>query len=90
MTWEGKSLGEICRRLKDVQLNGGSDLVALQEHLPRTISWPWAWNPGEGRKPAPGSQEAAGKLVQAWIESGAECPRLSHRTFCKPAIEPVV
>src|SRR5258708_704436 len=32
------------------------------------------WNPGPGREPAPGSQEAAGKLVQAWIDTGAECP----------------
>ena len=32
------------------------------------------WDPGEGRVPAPGNQEAAGQLVQAWIDSGAECP----------------
>ena len=90
MTWEGKSLGEICRRLKDVQLNGGSDLVALQEHIAKDDLEALGMESGEGRKPAPGSQEAAGKLVQVWIESGAECPRLSHRTFCKPAIGPVV
>src|SRR4051812_19446268 len=34
----------------------------------------WGWNPGAGREPAPGNQEVTGLLVQAWIESGAECP----------------
>lgn len=75
MAWEGKSLGEICRQLKDVSRNGGRDLAALQEHVAKDDLVGWAWNPGEGRRPAPGSQQAAGELVQAWIDSGAECPR---------------
>ncbi|MCP3380899.1 Isoquinoline 1-oxidoreductase subunit [Bradyrhizobium sp. CCGUVB4N] len=75
MAWQGKSLGEICRQLKDVQANGGRDLAALQEHVAKDDLVGWAWNPGEGRKPAPGSQQVAGELVQAWIDSGAECPR---------------
>lgn len=75
MAWEGKSLGDICRQLKDVQRNGGRDLAALQEHIAKDDLVAWGWNPGEGRKPAPGSQQAAGELVQAWIDSGAECPR---------------
>ena len=37
----------------------------------------WAWNPGEGREPAPGNQEAAGQLVQAWIENWRAMSRLS-------------
>jgi hypothetical protein len=75
MAWEGKSLGDICRQLKDVQRNGGRDLAALQEHIAKDDLVAWGWNPGEGRKPAPGSQQVAGELVQAWIDSGAECPR---------------
>ena len=31
--------------------------------------------PGEGRDPAPGTQAQLGELMQAWIDSGAECPR---------------
>ena len=75
MAWEGKSLGEICRQLKDVNLNGGRDLALLQEHVAKDDLVAWAWNPGEGREPAPGNQELAGQLAQAWIDSGAECPR---------------
>jgi hypothetical protein len=74
MAWEGKSLGDICRQLKDTKLNGGRDLAMLQEHIAKDDLVAWGWSPGPGRQPAPGSQEAAGKLVQAWIDSGADCP----------------
>jgi hypothetical protein len=74
MAWQNKSLGEICRQLKDVNLNGGRDLALLQEHVAKDELVAHGWDPGEGRVPAPGSQEVAGQLVQAWIDSGAECP----------------
>jgi hypothetical protein len=75
MAWEGKSIGDICRQIKDVNLNGGRDLALLQDHIARDDLVGWAWNPGEGREPAPGSQQLAGQLVKAWIDSGAECPQ---------------
>jgi hypothetical protein len=34
----------------------------------------WAWHPGEGRRPAPGTQDVFGDLIGAWIATGAECP----------------
>jgi hypothetical protein len=34
----------------------------------------WAWRPGADRAPAPGTQAELGALIQAWIDSGAECP----------------
>jgi hypothetical protein len=74
MAWEGKTIGDICRQLKDTSRNGGRDLAMLQEHVAKDDLVAWAWNPGLGREPAPGSQESAGKLVQAWIDSGAQCP----------------
>ena len=75
MAWENKSIGDICRQLKDVNLNGGRDLVMLQDHIASDDLVGWAWTPGEGREAAPGSQQLAGQLVRAWIDSGAECPR---------------
>jgi hypothetical protein len=74
MAWQGKSLGDICRQLKDTARNGGRDLTMLQEHIAKDDLVAWGWHPGEGREPAPGTQEVAGELVQAWIDSGAECP----------------
>jgi hypothetical protein len=75
MAWEDKSIGDICRQLKDTERNGGRDLALLQEHIAKDDLVAWGWNPGPGREPAPGTQEAAGKLVQAWIDTGAECPK---------------
>jgi hypothetical protein len=75
MAWQGKSLGEICRQLKDTARNGGRDLALLQEHIAKDDLVAWGWAPGAGREPAPGTQEMAGQLVQAWIDTGAECPQ---------------
>ena len=74
MAWQNKSLGDICRQLKDVERNGGRSLASLQEHIAKDDLVGWAWHPGAGRDPAPGTQEEAGDLVQAWIDTGAECP----------------
>src|SRR5579872_5187424 len=74
MAWQGKSLHDICQQLKDPARNGGRSLTLLHEHLAKDDLVAWAWKPGEGRKPAPGSQEELGALVQAWIDTGAVCP----------------
>jgi hypothetical protein len=74
MAWQGKSLGEICRQIKDTARNGGRTLANLHEHMAKDSLVGWAWHPGEGRTPAPGSQSEFGALIQAWIETGAECP----------------
>jgi hypothetical protein len=74
MAWEGKTLSEICRQIKDPARNGGRDLALLQQHVAKDDLVAWGWRPGPGRQPAPGSQEQFGVIVQAWIETGAECP----------------
>jgi len=74
MAWEGKSIGAICRQLKDPARNGGRTLALLHEHFANDDLVAWGWAPGEGRGPAPGSQKELGALAQAWIDSGAECP----------------
>ena len=74
MAWQGKSVGDICRQIKDPARNGGRDLKLLHEHLASDDIVGWAWQPGEGRVPAPGSQQQLGQLIQAWIDTGAECP----------------
>jgi hypothetical protein len=74
MAWEGKTVGEICRQIKDPIRNGGRSLALLHEHIAKDDLVAWAWNPGAGRTPAPGTQEQLGALIQAWIETGAECP----------------
>lgn len=75
MTWQGKSLREICLQLKDVRRNGGRSLSKIQEHMATDPLVGWAWQPGEGRTPAPGTQDQFGALIKAWISTGAHCPQ---------------
>jgi hypothetical protein len=74
MAWEGKTLGEICAQIKDRKRNGNRSLEDLVHHIGDDSLVGWAWAPGGGRKPAPGTQAIAKALVAAWVETGAACP----------------
>jgi hypothetical protein len=74
MAWEGKTLAEICAQIKDPARNGNRSVDALIEHIGEDHLVGWAWAPGYGRQPAPGTQKQAGALVEAWVKTGAECP----------------
>jgi hypothetical protein len=75
MAWEGKSLGEICAQIKDRERNGGRSLEELVHHIGTDTLVGWAWAPGAGRRPAPCTQKQAGALVEAWVQTGAVCPK---------------
>jgi hypothetical protein len=75
MAWEGKTLGEICEQIKDPKRNGNRSLADLIHHIGEDTLVGWAWAPGYGRQPAPGTQNEAGALVEAWVKTGAACPR---------------
>jgi hypothetical protein len=75
MAWQGRSLAQICSQIKDRSRNGGRDLVALIHHVSEDSLVGWAWAPGAGRTPAPGSQAEFGELMKAWAVSGAFCPK---------------
>jgi hypothetical protein len=75
MAWEAKSLGEICAQIKDRERNGGRSLEELVHHIGTDTLVGWAWAPGAGRRPAPGTQKQAGALVEAWVQTGAVCPK---------------
>jgi hypothetical protein len=74
MAWQGKTLRQICAQIKDRARNGNRSLAALLHHVSEDTLVGWAWSPGVGRTPAPGSQMEFGELMKAWIESGAHCP----------------
>jgi hypothetical protein len=74
MAWEGKSAAEICAQIKDPARNGGRKLEDLVHHIGADTLVGWAWAPGFGLAPAPGTQREAGALVEAWIKDGAVCP----------------
>jgi cytochrome c5 len=74
MAWEGKTLPEICAQIKDPARNGGRKPEDLVHHIGEDTLVGWAWAPGFGRAPAPGTQKEAGALVDAWVKTGTACP----------------
>ena len=74
MAWEGKTIAEICAQIKDPPRNGGRKAEDLIHHIGEDTLVGWAWHPGFGRSPAPGTQKEAGALVEAWVKTGAACP----------------
>jgi len=74
MAWEGKTASQICVQIKDPARNGNRSLNDLVEHIGKDTLVGWAWDPGYGRTAAPGTQNQAGELVDAWVTSGAVCP----------------
>jgi hypothetical protein len=74
MAWVGKSPHAICEQMKDPARNGGRTLAQIVEHNAHDPLVAWGWNPGHDREPAPGTQEQLGRLIAAWVETGAECP----------------
>lgn len=74
MAWQGLTLGEICRQVKDPSRNGNRSHPDLIKHMGTDHLVGWAWHPGDGRQPPPGSQETFAALITAWLQTGAECP----------------
>jgi hypothetical protein len=74
MAWHGRSLGEICTQLRDPARNGGQTLAEIVEHSTHDSLVGWAWSPGKGRDPAPGTQAEFGALMKAWADTGGVCP----------------
>jgi hypothetical protein len=75
MAWQNKTAGEICAQLKDPARNGGRSLDDVATHIATDSLVGWAWVPGFGRAPAPGTQAQLGALIKAWIQTGAVCPQ---------------
>ena len=74
MAWAGKTPSQICEQVKDSRRNGGKTLGQVVDHSAHDPLVAWGWAPGHGRTPAPGTQEAFGALMAAWVATGAACP----------------
>lgn len=75
MAWQGKTLGAICRQLKDKSRNGSRGMPELIHHMAEDDLVGWGWHPGGNRTPVPGTQRQFGELFSAWAASGSHCPR---------------
>jgi hypothetical protein len=68
-------LAVICAQLKDPDKNGSRTLDDIAQHVATDALVIWAWTPGPGRRPAPGTHAGFVALMRAWADTGAECPR---------------
>jgi hypothetical protein len=67
-------LAAICAQLKDPDKNGSRSLEDVVKHVANDPLVAWAWAPGAGRLPAPGTHATFFALLRAWAATGAECP----------------
>jgi hypothetical protein len=67
-------LAAICAQLKDQDKNGSRSLDDIAKHVADDRLVIWAWAPGPGRRPAPGTHATFVALIRAWVDTGAECP----------------
>jgi hypothetical protein len=70
MGWGGFGQAELCRDFR-------GRIEKVMDHLLEPHTDPlviWAWNPGPGRQPAPGSLKQFVSDMIKWKESGAPCP----------------
>lgn len=74
MNWQGLSLGDLCRQLKDPKRNGNRDGKALIKHMTEDPLVLWGWAPGEGRDPIPTRHSDFVNLVKVWVDSDQVCP----------------
>jgi len=77
MAWQGLTVEEICRSLKDPGTNGGRSTAQLIEHVRDDRIVNWGWDPGPGRSLPPVSHEEFVAQVTEWVQTGAACPQES-------------
>ena len=73
--WFGRTSEQVCTQLRDPELNGDRDMMALAEHLDHDLILHWAWSPGGGREAAPYSLQEHVNDILRWGVAGMPCPQ---------------
>lgn len=74
MTFEGRSVSDLCRQLIDVNQTGGRNLEALLHHVSEDPLVLWAWQPGGTRTTPDLSHAEFVVAFRVWVEAGGVCP----------------
>ena len=75
MPFQGISVGQLCRNLKDPLTNGGRKTAKdAVQHIATDAKVLWAWSPGNGRTTPPLDQAEFVKKMNEWVANGAACP----------------
>ena len=73
LAWQGLSIGDLCRTLKDPATNGGRTAAQLIEHIRDDRLVNWGWSPGPGRSIPPISHDEFVAQFKQWLQTGAAC-----------------
>ncbi len=89
-----KTMGvqELCEQLLDPSRNsflafrgGRNDLKTFKKEFDHHVNDDplvrWAWEPGPGRTPAPGTHADLVKAMQLWTSAGAPCPETAKKAL---------
>ena len=72
MAWEGLSVDDLCRSIKNPALNGNRKPADLIDHM-KTPLVLWAWEPGGRRTKPPLSYDRFMSSFREWVATGASC-----------------
>ena len=72
--WQGLSVGDLRRTLKNPKLNGNRTPEALVEQVESEPLVLWSWYPGRGRAAVPMPHGEFVNLMKVWIVGGTVCP----------------
>jgi hypothetical protein len=75
MRWEGLSTGDLCRMLKNEELNGKRTPAKIVEHIATDALVLWAWQPGGRRTRVQIAHQDFVNLLTVWAAGGAACPQ---------------
>jgi hypothetical protein len=74
MRWEGLSTGDLCRMLKNPELNGRKTPQDIVKHIETDELVRWGWQPGAGRGTS--ADYAPGlKMLKIWVAGSTACPQ---------------
>ncbi len=77
--WFGQDSKTICEQIRDPRRNGGRGGRGLVEHITHDASLKgfiaWAFDPGGGREPAPGTLQQHLDDTIEWVAAGMPCPQ---------------
>jgi hypothetical protein len=75
MAWQGLSVGDLCRTLKDPARNANRSPEQLIEHVRDDRIVNWSWSPGPGRSIPPVPHDEFVANVSEWVRAGTLCPQ---------------
>jgi hypothetical protein len=73
LVFEGRSVAELCKQLKEPIQNGHKTLEQLYTHIAYDPLVLWGWEPGGSRSTPPLEHTEFKQQFRVWVDAGAPC-----------------